>query len=693
METDEALARRLQQEFDAEARAAENRERKDALLAQKLAVGSHNLSDSEEEEEEEEEERKKTMNSTSTHQEDEEEEEEEEESRKKKSHASLQKEEGGRGRETNSEHMLSEEEEEEEEEEKEERGGTSEGKAKSSQAASPRPSPPHPATDTQKGRPVCQYGAACYRKNPAHRKEFAHPQGGGGGRGGGDFAVERRGEKEAERRKGEKREAERRKGEKREGERREEQPKKIQKSDHKDAINPRAPFRERVSASAPFRLFLNKCYSVPATQTDPLTLVLPDLLSADLGDLVESAQLNFMVDLEFLMGFYKAAKVDSKPLTVAYGQLGGDPSDYPALKCVKVPLPYQYGTHHTKAMLLLYKEGLRVAVHTANLVPDDWLEKTQGYWLSPLCPPLENGKSGVLEGDSDTRFKKDLVGYLQAYKLTELTRWAATVKKYDFSECNAVLLGSVPGYHAGGQRDSWGHTKLRRILAQHSAPPTPHKGQQHPIIVQCSSIGSLGKDQRSWLSAELGLSLAGHKTTSATVLPATLPKVCVVYPSQADVRDSSQGWMGGSCLPYNSGTHEKQPWLLQHLHSWRSECRGRTRAMPHIKTYTRVSADLQRAHYFLLSSANLSKAAWGVLQKDASQLFIRSYELGVLLLPKFVVSVVVVVVVVVVVMWSVQPRLVIVCWPPAATRCAPLPVCCVAATQHTAVSANNARQG
>lgn len=60
--------------------------------------------------------------------------------------------------------------------------------------------------------------------------------------------------------------------------------------------------------------------------------------------------------------------------------------------------------------------------------------------------------------------------------------------------------------------------------------------------------------------------------------------------------------------------------------------------MPHIKTYTRVSSDLQHTQYFLLSSANLSKAAWGCLQKDGSQLFIRSYELGILLLPKFVVS-------------------------------------------------------
>ena len=41
----------------------------------------------------------------------------------------------------------------------------------------------------------------------------------------------------------------------------------------------------------------------------------------------------------------------------------------------------------------------------------------------------------------------------------------------------------------------------------------------------------------------------------------------------------------------------------------------------------------QQVAYVLLTSHNLSKAAWGALQKGGSQLHIRHYELGVLLLP------------------------------------------------------------
>ncbi|KAL5008894.1 hypothetical protein ScPMuIL_002147 [Solemya velum] len=55
--------------------------------------------------------------------------------------------------------------------------------------------------------------------------------------------------------------------------------------------------------------------------------------------------------------------------------------------------------------------------------------------------------------------------------------------------------------------------------------------------------------------------------------------------------------------------------------------------MPHIKTYMRPSTDSKKAAWFCLTSANLSKAAWGALEKNGVQLMIRSYEIGVLLLP------------------------------------------------------------
>lgn len=59
--------------------------------------------------------------------------------------------------------------------------------------------------------------------------------------------------------------------------------------------------------------------------------------------------------------------------------------------------------------------------------------------------------------------------------------------------------------------------------------------------------------------------------------------------------------------------------------------------MPHIKTYCRWSD--KGLHWFLLTSANLSKAAWGAFNKGSNldvPLRIMSYEAGVMFLPKFI---------------------------------------------------------
>lgn len=69
--------------------------------------------------------------------------------------------------------------------------------------------------------------------------------------------------------------------------------------------------------------------------------------------------------------------------------------------------------------------------------------------------------------------------------------------------------------------------------------------------------------------------------------------------------------------------------------------------MPHIKSYCRVCIKddkIAGLYWFLVTSANLSKAAWGVSNKTTAgsltgdpPLRIMSYEAGVLFLPQFMV--------------------------------------------------------
>lgn len=57
--------------------------------------------------------------------------------------------------------------------------------------------------------------------------------------------------------------------------------------------------------------------------------------------------------------------------------------------------------------------------------------------------------------------------------------------------------------------------------------------------------------------------------------------------------------------------------------------------MPHIKSFARYSNDFSKLYWFLLTSANLSKAAWGKYEKNETQIYIMSYEIGVLFLPSY----------------------------------------------------------
>jgi tyrosyl-DNA phosphodiesterase 1 len=68
------------------------------------------------------------------------------------------------------------------------------------------------------------------------------------------------------------------------------------------------------------------------------------------------------------------------------------------------------------------------------------------------------------------------------------------------------------------------------------------------------------------------------------------------------------------------------------LRQWHGVTAGRDRAAPHIKTYGRITNN-NTFDWFLLTSANLSKPAWGTQEGKPLGLRIRSYETGVLFDP------------------------------------------------------------
>lgn len=296
------------------------------------------------------------------------------------------------------------------------------------------------------------------------------------------------------------------------------------------------------------------------------------------------------------------------------------------------PLPDQYGSHHAKFLLLFSKTGVRVVIHTANALYHDVRDMTQGVWSQDF--PRRRGAPAA-EGGA-CQFGRALVAYLrEALRETprlELRRAggppiafsAESLLAYDFSGAEAHLLASVPGRHTGASLPLWGLAQLSALLRAEPAAAAP-RGRSAPlssevcgqdeILLQFSSFSSVGAKAKFW--HEMVGALSTQPATSG--LPARPLRAHVVWPTEEEVRGCHLGYGGGGSLPAQRANVEKvsrseEPALRGSLCTWTSpsgaHSLGRGRFTAHLKSYLRFDPDSRRVAWLVLTSANLSMAAW-----------------------------------------------------------------------------------
>ena len=166
-----------------------------------------------------------------------------------------------------------------------------------------------------------------------------------------------------------------------------------------------------------------------------------------------------------------------------------------------------------------------------------------------------------------------------------------------------------------------GHMKLRHSVRENCRR---EKGSSGAVVCQFSSMGSLNE---KWLQHEFGASGAPHNTQ---------PAIRLVFPTAKEVCESVEGYAGGSSLPSNTKNVQKhflrslyRKWSANDTHNPFSSPYN----LPHIKTFFRYGEANESMEWFVLSSHNISSAAWGQLQKNGQQFFVRHWELGVFLSP------------------------------------------------------------
>lgn len=162
-------------------------------------------------------------------------------------------------------------------------------------------------------------------------------------------------------------------------------------------------------------------------------------------------------------------------------------------------------------ILIRHDSAAQIIIHTANLIPFDWANMTQGLWRSPLLPlqttpptPSVNAPMG-----SGVKFKIDLINYLRAYDTRRTVCKSLTdqLVKYDFSEIRAALVASVPGKQslADDEKTRWGWAGLKEVLRS-----VPVRDAKPEIAVQISSIATLGSSDK-WLQETFFKALSTSK--------------------------------------------------------------------------------------------------------------------------------------------------------------------------------------
>lgn len=196
----------------------------------------------------------------------------------------------------------------------------------------------------------------------------------------------------------------------------------------------------------------------------------------------------------------------------------------------------------------------------------------------------------------------------------------------------------MPGHHKV-DHDSGSPTLFGWAALRHALRQVPLRPGRSDIVAQVSSIAHLGAKD-TWLRRTLFAALDPQASSPA-------PEYKVVFPTGNELRTSLGGLASGCSIVYAGTQKPNEAKQLQYLrpllHHWANddavavhENAGRNRAPPHIKTYIRYShgeGPIPTIDWALLTSANLSRQAWGQAAKGDTA-YLTSFEIGVLVWPE-----------------------------------------------------------
>ncbi|OBA18610.1 uncharacterized protein OGAPODRAFT_15304 [Ogataea polymorpha] len=432
---------------------------------------------------------------------------------------------------------------------------------------------------------------------------------------------------------------------------------------------------------SPIRLISNDPYCrVFPPSSNKHTVTLFDLVGSRI--LQNSYQFNMLVDCEFLLPFFKADPLNFE-LTLIGVQSNFAVEENHRLqyriKTVDVSTKLsKWGTHHSKVMInFFHDDTCQIVIHTMNLTHTDYLAQTQMCWISPRLRKLNshadtNDEKETLDPIYDVGiiFKRDFLQYLYTYEDSVVSSLAVKLKAFDFSPIDVAFIGSSPGRYEFNLNDStkthldsvrdrplYGYGRLRQVLERYKLT-TPNDAK---FIMQVSSISAPLDNKHTNIGTHILSSIVegsqvivkqpNHKFGMKTGV-----EINVIWPTENEILNAHYGHISGHAVMFKSRAsngwyaYENQAkFLRSFFYRWSSKSAsqsiaGRSNLSPHVKSYCVTKNDFETLEWFLLTSANLSKQAWGAPDRGYGAAFqsdsqtkhvytVKSFEAGVLIIP------------------------------------------------------------
>ncbi|KAI0427476.1 tyrosyl-DNA phosphodiesterase I [Xylaria sp. FL1042] len=294
---------------------------------------------------------------------------------------------------------------------------------------------------------------------------------------------------------------------------------------------------------------------------------------------------------------------------------------------------YAWGSRscHSKILLLVYPTFLRIVITSCNMMSID-TDLGDNHWyihdIAKRPSPLARSPTG---------FEADLLSHMEA--LGTPKPFLDSIRGiYDYSMVKVHLITSVPGTCSGAKAEQHGLLRLRRIVKQLDLNLSEKDSAEELRLEICTA--SVGKINAKWLNGFYDCALGKSTLETHDEAHAVPKQLKLFYPPMRDVRNADEiaqdaaNNIGCHTRPW----HQAPPEVKSIFYYYESKDCGMLFHQKFILAYN-PRESTQLPYYVYVGSANLSQAAWGVLELDKGNestsdkklIKLANFECGVLI--------------------------------------------------------------